>query len=322
MRLRQERYAGCLVVMLLCIAFLIGGMWGGLVGGGLVLWMLNPDQAAPIAQVAPVSRPTATPVGSNVQIIAPSPTASPVLLPTAPPSIEDAIETTLPSVVTVINYQDRSRSTFDQADKRIVGSGIIVDERGYIITNAHVVAQVESLNVILSTGDILSATLVLEHPDLDLAMLKVEAESLVVATWGDSSEVRLGQSVMAIGSALGDFPNSVTMGVVSGLNRALALGEHVVHGLIQTDAAINQGNSGGPLINLSGEIIGVNTFMIREDHNQGIAQGIGFAIPASSVKALVGVWLAQQTESGAKPLNIEEGAAPFPTASPTPSSGL
>jgi 2-alkenal reductase len=196
-------------------------------------------------------------------------------------------------VVTVINHQSDYSFVFSDADKRIVGSGFIVDPQGYIVTNAHVVAHAGNLNVVLSNAQELTATLVVSDPSTDLALLKVETEALKAVTWGDSSEIRLGQSVVAIGSALGDFPNSVTVGVVSGLNRALALDQAVVQNLIQTDAAINQGNSGGPLINLRGEIIGINTFMIREDHNQGMAQGIGFAIPASSAQELVTTWITQ-----------------------------
>jgi 2-alkenal reductase len=213
-----------------------------------------------------------------------------------PASIEDAVAHVLISVVTVVNHQTEYGLFVNSSDKRIVGSGFIVDEAGYIVTNAHVVTNADTINVVLTDGQELTATLVVRDPSTDLALIKVEAEELSAADWGDSSEIRLGQSVVAIGSALGDFPNSVTVGVVSGLNRALALDEAVVQNLIQTDAAINQGNSGGPLINLRGEIIGINTFMIREDHNQGVAQGIGFAIPASSAKALINAWIAETTD--------------------------
>ena len=317
-RLKQERYTGCLVVFLLGLSFLIGGMWGGLVGGGLVLWVLDEEQTPP--GLAAASTPTVYVSPTPTAIISPTPTPTPVILPTGAPSVEDAIEAVLPSVVTVINFQKSSGYLQTEPNQRVVGSGIIVAEQGYIITNAHVIVNADRLSVILLNGQELPATLIIEYTNLDLALLKVEAEALAVAAWGDSTTVRLGQPVIAIGSALGDFPNSVTMGIISGLNRALALDEYVIHGLIQTDAAINQGNSGGPLINLEGEIIGINTFMIREDHNQGVAQGIGFAIPASAVKALVNTWIAQETNQTPNPLNVEEGAAISATATPDPTA--
>ncbi len=296
MRIKKDKYTSYLMLLLLCISFIIGGMWGGIVGGGLVLWAFDSDKISASQEVATLLTPTALPSPSAFPTSFPTATPTPVMLPTPTPSIEDAIEKVLPSVVTVINYQKDYGYTQSAANKRIVGSGVIVDERGYIVTNAHVVADSESLKVIMANGQEVSATMIVENTSLDLALLTTKTDELIAGAWGDSSKVRLGQPVLAIGSALGDFPNSVTMGIVSGLNRALALDEYVVYGLIQTDAAINQGNSGGPLINLEGEIVGINTFIIREDHNQEIAQGIGFAIPASSIKAWLGPWVAETVD--------------------------
>lgn len=309
MRLNTHKYTSSLVVMLLVIAFLTGGLWGGIIGAGLVMWTFGANDAQPMPII--VQAPTQVPPIDFEPTVAPlpSPTPTPVLLSSANSSIESAVETALVSVVTVVNYQTGYRQTPAASNRRIVGSGVIVDAQGYIVTNAHVVAESASIEVVLLDGETLAATLIIDNPGLDLALLKVEGDFLTAATWGETSQVRLGQPVIAIGSALGDFPNSVTMGIVSGLDRALALEGFVAHGLIQTDAAINQGNSGGPLINLGGEVIGINTFMIREDHNQGMAQGIGFAIPASSVKALVRNWMAQDTQPGSTILNIEEGGS-------------
>ncbi len=285
---------GCFTVALLSVAFIIGGMAGGIVGGGVIWWAMSFNQNAPAPVVYLTPAPTHTATATPTATPAPTATATQVIIPT--PSIEDVVARVLPSVVTVINIQAEYGYFNTQNDRRIVGSGIVVDNRGYIVTNAHVVDTPQSLTVILSNGEEFPAELVIYEPDQDLAMLKIEADNLRSAAWGNSEQVRLGQQVMAVGSALGDFPNSVTMGIVSGLNRALALDEVVVYGLIQTDAAINQGNSGGPLINLHGEVIGINTFIIREDHGQGVAQGIGFAIPASSVKMLSSAWINQELE--------------------------
>ncbi|MFQ5575461.1 MAG: S1C family serine protease [Anaerolineae bacterium] len=295
----KSNYTGCLVALVLCASFLIGGMVGGIIGGGLMLWAMTPPQVARAATptsppaLTPTPTPTPSPTGTPTPFV--TATATRVVAPT--PSTEDVVEQVLPAVVTVVNIQARYGYFQEESDRRVVGSGIVVDERGYIVTNAHVVAATQSLRVILSGGEEVPASLITYEPGQDLAMLKIDADGLVPAAWGNSGEVRLGQPVMAIGSALGDFPNSVTMGIVSGLDRALALDEIVVYGLIQTDAAINQGNSGGPLVNLNGEVIGINTFIIREDHDRGIAQGIGFAIPASAAKMLASTWIAQNTDA-------------------------
>jgi len=149
------------------------------------------------------------------------------------------------------------------------------------------------LTVILATGQALPASLVASNEGQDLALLRVENGEMPVANWGDSGGVRPGEWVVAIGSALGDFPNSVTVGVVSGVNRALELNDDmVINGLIQTDAAINKGNSGGPLVNLRGEVIGINTFIIREGRASGVAEGIGFAIPSALARDLAEDWIA------------------------------
>ena len=321
---KNERYTNSLVVLLLSVAFLVGGMWGGIIGGGLVLWVFNANNPAQPSQIVQVVQPTALLASADQPMPIPSPTPTPVMSiieeKSEDKSVEDAVAAILPSVVTVINMQEDHTAYAGQANSRIVGSGVIVDPAGYVVTNAHVVEGPENITILLADGHEIPASLLVTNPDLDLALLKVEA-TLQAATWGDSAQVRLGQSVVAIGSALGDFPNSVTLGVVSGLNRALALDNNVVHGLIQTDAAINQGNSGGPLVNLEGQVVGINTFMIREDHNQGVAQGIGFAIPASSVKALVGAWIAEETNIAQSSLNpnnevtLEPGAGT--SSSPT-----
>jgi S1-C subfamily serine protease len=319
-RIKKDKYTGYLMLLLLCISFIIGGMWGGIVGGGLVLWAFDSDKISASQEVAIPFTPTVLPSPSAFPTSFPTATPTPVMLPTPTPSIEDAVEKVLPSVVTVINYQKDYGYAQSADNKRIVGSGVIVDERGYIVTNAHVIADSDSLEVVLANGQEVSATMIVANTALDLALLATKTDELVAGAWGDSSKVRLGQPVLAIGSALGDFPNSVTMGIVSGLNRALALDEYVVYGLIQTDAAINQGNSGGPLINLEGEIVGINTFIIREDHNQEVAQGIGFAIPASSIKAWLGPWVAEGvneipasfSETGYK----EEKSLPTPLPTP------
>ena len=281
-----DGFNGCLLLLLLGVVFLVGGILGGIVGGGMLLWVNNSDGAALLSEPAsPTPIPTPTPAPAA------TPTPSPTPEPIVTPAMEDIIAQTIPSVVTVINQQHQV-ITFNDEEGQVVGSGVIVDERGYIATNNHVIENSGDLRVILADGREVFAELVAADPAEDLAILKVNLEGLQAITWGDSGTVRLGQGVYAIGSPLGDFPNSVSFGIISGLNRALEMEEHVIDGLIQTDAAINRGSSGGPLINAHGEMIGINTFIIRESEDRGVAEGIAFAIPADSAKNLLAPWIA------------------------------
>lgn len=294
----RRSYTGCMVVMLLAAAFLIGGLLGGMAGGGLVLWATDAEVSlwwfTPTPTEVPTPPPTSTPVPTPVP---PTPTATP--FPTPTPSIADVVSQVVPAVVTVVNQQAGVLRFGVPIDSRILGSGIVVDRRGYIVTNYHVVepanplqGETSELTVILATGEALPASLVASDERQDLALLHVENGDMPVAMWGNSQQVRPGEWVVAIGSALGDFPNSVTVGIVSGVDRALELDNDVtIEGLIQTDAAINRGNSGGPLVNLNGEVIGINTFIIREGRSSGVAEGIGFAIPSTLARDLAETWI-------------------------------
>jgi len=159
-----------------------------------------------------------------------------------------------------------------------MGTGIIIDPRGYIITNQHVVEDVNSLRVRMADGTSLAARVVARDRDADLALLKVDAgQTLAVVPLGTASDLMVGETVIAIGNAYG-YEHTVSVGVVSAVGRDVALNKEVSYkALIQTDASINPGNSGGPLLNINGELIGVNV-AIRAG-----AQGIGFAIPVDAV---------------------------------------
>ena len=160
------------------------------------------------------------------------------------------------------------------------GSGFVVREDGYIATSNHVVAKVNKVRVVLRDGRLVDATIVGRDPSRDFALLKIsEKIELKPLKLGDSDKLKVGQIVLAIGNPLGlEGPPTVTMGVISALNRTIKSPSVVLESLIQTDAAINPGNSGGPLVNLNGEVIGINTAIIP------FAQGIGFAIPINSAK--------------------------------------
>lgn len=154
------------------------------------------------------------------------------------------------------------------------GSGIIISEDGYIVTNNHVVEGADELVVILKGGKEIGATLIGRDPFTDVAVIKVDEPDLIVAKIGDSDQVRQGELAIAIGNPLGhNLAGTVTVGVVSAVDRDIRFGQHDFK-MIQTDAAINNGNSGGALINSQGEIIGMNTL-------KGYAEGLGFAIPTN-----------------------------------------
>ncbi len=167
------------------------------------------------------------------------------------------------------------------------GSGFIISEDGLIVTNRHVIADDDAeYTVITNDGKEYAAKVLAKDPVNDLALVKIDGKSLTALALGDSGNIQIGQTVIAIGYTLGEYKNTVTRGVVSGINRVVqasdGMGEtEVIQEAIQTDAAINPGNSGGPLLNLAGEVIGINTAI----NSQG--QSIGFAIPINVVKRSV-----------------------------------
>ena len=163
------------------------------------------------------------------------------------------------------------------------GTGFIISSDGLILTNKHVVLDEKaSYAVLTNDGKKYEAKVLARSPIEDLAILKIEARNLPVASLGNSDVLELGQTAIAIGNALGEFRNTVSVGVISGLARTVRAGslgyEETIHNVIQTDAAINPGNSGGPLVNLKGEVIGINTAMASG------AENIGFAIPINKAK--------------------------------------
>ena len=165
-----------------------------------------------------------------------------------------------------------------------IGSGIIISPDGYIVTNDHVVGEAMQIRVTLNDRRVLPAKLIGTDKLTDLAVIKVDAKDLPSIAWGDSTKLRPGQSVLAFGSPFGYFQFSVTRGIVSAVNRPNPFSDdpRKPGAYIQTDAAINQGNSGGPLVNAHGELVGINTFIIS---SSGSFAGAGFAIPSQIVKA-------------------------------------
>lgn len=184
---------------------------------------------------------------------------------------------------------ERQQMTPPNRPRQGVGSGFIIDAEGYVVTNNHVIDQADDIRVRLSDGRDLAASLVGTDPQTDVALLKIEAdEELPAVDWGDSDEVRVGDWVVAVGNPFG-LGGSVTAGIVSARGRDIHAGPY--DDFIQTDAAINRGNSGGPMFNLDGEVIGINTAIFSPS---GGSVGIGFAIPSSLASDIV----AQLREDG------------------------
>ncbi len=227
-------------------------------------------------------------------------------------SLQDAVAKVTPAVVSIVESREvpRLRVTYENpfgndpffrgfgirvpvyqqvgttTQKVSAGTGFLVRSNGYIITNKHVVPDAPNVTytVLLASGVQREGTVVWRSPTKDLAVLKISGSEYQTIPLGSSSSLQLAQAVFAVGNALGEYNNSVSVGVISGLNRTITAansqgGAETLSGVIQTDAAINPGNSGGPLVNLAGEAIGVNVAMV-----QG-SQSIGFALPISDVRA-------------------------------------
>ncbi|HNZ14089.1 MAG TPA: trypsin-like peptidase domain-containing protein [Anaerolineaceae bacterium] len=203
-------------------------------------------------------------------------------------SVTQAAEAVGPAVVTVVGTIPGQMTFFGPTgDQTVSGSGFFISNEGYILTNHHVIEDVQAIRVILADGSEQSATLVGSDQFSDLAVLKTDGSVPAIVKLGNSDVLKSGESVIAIGSPLGDFKNTVTVGVVSATGRSIDTGEgYQVEDLIQTDAAINQGNSGGPLVNLAGEVIGINTMIVRSSSSGTVAEGLGFAIPVNTARAV------------------------------------
>jgi len=274
---------GALGLVTVAVLALIFGALGGYVAG---------KNATPSTTII---RQTAAPSGNSN-----SPVSSAVSMDsTTPMSWVQVAHEAGPAVVTVVNQQKPQQGLFGYTPGGTAeGSGFVIDHKGDIVTNNHVVDQAQSLQVVFANGKKANAQLVRADPPSDLAVVHVSVPVTTVLRFGDSNALQPGQPVMAIGSALGQYRNTVTAGVVSALGRTIqeppsaSSNDGVsLHNMLQTDTAINQGNSGGPLLNDHGEVVGVNTLISRGAQQTDIfgagssvvAEGLGFAIPSSTV---------------------------------------
>ena len=260
---RLQRRA--LVVIGLFLVIMVIFASGAAVGALTYAW-LTPAPTTPV-QASFINAPAADALPA--QPSAGLPTLAPATPATGADPLVLAVSRVTPATVTVIVNDGSS------------GSGVFIREDGYLVTNNHVVEGGSRFEIIYADGSRVTAELVGTTTEFDLAILKVADKAPAVAVLGDSGAVAPGSRVAAIGSALGGFRNTVTAGVLSAHNRRLG----DLDGLLQTDAAINHGNSGGPLINLAGEIIGINVAVVRGSGTDA-AEGLGFSIPSNTVRVV------------------------------------
>lgn len=210
-------------------------------------------------------------------------------------SLQEIYVKCIPSVASIITKTRSGTAT---------GTGVIYSENGYIVTNYHVIEGGESYTVQLTDDRVLSATLVGDDPTSDLAVLQVNAADLTSAVFGNSDVLQVGDAVVAIGDPLGvEYRGTMTDGIVSAINRNVSLDGRTMN-LIQTNAALNSGNSGGPLINSLGQVIGINTVKIGAFADKAGVEGLGFAIPSTVVKDIVDQIISQGYVSGRPYLGI------------------
>jgi S1-C subfamily serine protease len=207
-------------------------------------------------------------------------------------SVPDLVEAVQPAVVTVVSLHIFRRFPGDSgADPEVAGSGtgVVISADGHIVTNAHVVESADLLRILFSDGSEIGAEMIGVDVRHEIAVLKVEASSVIATVaLANSDTLRVGEAVVAIGNVLGQYSNTVTEGIVSGLGRTLETrGGAQLGNLIQHDAAINPGNSGGPLFRMTGEVIGINTAVVRYTEAGEPTEGLGFAIPSNTVASIV-----------------------------------
>jgi serine protease Do len=261
-------------IAILLAASLVFGFGGAVLGAGTAYVVLRSADTSG-ATLEPAVQPPALPADrTNVQIET---------------AITDAVGRVGPAVVTVVNHLQAPSGFFGTgAEPTASGSGVVIDTSGLVVTNNHVVEGNSTLEVVLASGETLPAQLVGSDPFADIAVIRVQGPLPAAAAWGNSDNLQPGETVIAIGSPLGDFKNTVTVGVVSAMGRSIDTSAGFrMEDLIQTDAAINHGNSGGPLVNLAGQVVGINTLVVRGAGSSGdVAEGLGFAVSSSTAEAV------------------------------------
>jgi S1-C subfamily serine protease len=265
---RTHRLGRFLIIFAIALAVLISIAGGAVAGGAAAYYMVQRNLTTQAAASQPVISPASVQTSSSQSAASAVDSSSDAMV--------SAVQRVAPAVVTVLSSSNQGSGS---------GSGVIISDKGYILTNNHVVDGADKLAVVFNDGSRRDAKLVGTDPLNDVAVIQVAGSLPAVAAVGDAAALQPGEQVLAIGSPLGDFRNTVTAGVISAINRSVGSME----GLIQTDAAINSGNSGGPLINLHGEVVGLNTLVVRNDQlsmSAAPVEGLGFAVPSTIFRGI------------------------------------
>ena len=308
--------SGLLAMMLILVIFLCGIITVlGILNVRLFQQLQNQDPAELAISFRDVeTQPQETEAVETQPKVSPSRQAATINLQSSPASVENVptegglslqeiYERNIKSVVSINAILTGGSST---------GTGVILTEDGYIVTNAHVVENAAAISVQLTDQDIFQAQVIGTDELSDLAVLKISASGLTPAQFGDSSSLRVGDTVVAIGDPLGvEFRGTYTDGIISGIDRDVDMDGRTMT-LLQTNAALNSGNSGGPLINCYGQVIGINTMKIGAFTDKAGVEGLGFAIPSTTVKTIVDQLISQGYVSGRPTLGISgEGLSSF-----------
>ena len=311
-----KHHSGLLAMMLILIIFLCGIITVlGILNVRLFQQLRSQDPAELAISFRDVeTQPQETAAAETQPKVSPSRQAATINLQSSPESVENVptegglslqeiYERNIKSVVSINAILTGGNST---------GTGVVLTEDGYIVTNAHVVENAAAISVQLTDQDIFQAQVIGTDELSDLAVLKISASGLTPAQFGDSSSLRVGDTVVAIGDPLGvEFRGTYTDGIISGIDRDVDMDGRTMT-LLQTNAALNSGNSGGPLINCYGQVIGINTMKIGAFTDKAGVEGLGFAIPSTTVKTIVDQLISQGYVSGRPTLGISgEGLSSF-----------
>lgn len=262
---KKNRMAAKIVALCLSCT-LIGGAMGGVAG-----WYVSGNSGqAPETTAAATEQTSAMPVATGTVTSA------------ATSTLESIYDRCNPSVVAIATEGTQTNVFGQSATFASAGSGFIISADGYIVTNAHVISGSSKITVMLYDGTTASAKIVGQDSDADVAVLKVEKTGLTAISFGDSDNLKVGEQVIAIGNPLGELANTMTTGILSALDREINI-DGTPMNMLQTDASISPGNSGGPLIDLNGNVIGV---VSAKSSGSGV-EGIGFAIPINDVRETV-----------------------------------
>jgi len=301
--------AGLIVALCVCCVFslLLGTVGGALISTGYMrrlekeqgaaLEEIRAEQQSVLESIAAETEKHANSTQNNTGTVTPLPSTGTQL------SVKDVAARVQDSVVAINVSVTQSVTGFGQTEEYTSissGSGVIISSDGYVVTNNHVIEGGETATVILRDGTEYTADLVGTDDVFDIAVLKIEATGLTAATFGSSDSVEIGETSIVIGNPLGEFGNSVTSGVISGLDREITVDDETMI-LIQTDAAVNPGNSGGGMFNAQGELIGV--IVAKSTGND--VEGLGFAIPIDDVSKVVSDLIEYGYVTGRPKLGIE-----------------